>query len=176
MKKKNLEEIAGNRWSGGITKELYRDIKDFNIRISSASIEPGSSKFSDFSRYKRILIILENKVKLTREDETIDLWEDDTFFFDGKDDIRSENEKQVLDFNLIWDPLNVEVNLNKINGENNFFTNKNTFILSLNKGSNLNFNDKDYTLNKYDFIEILDTKYKDIKFKGEFIVINWKNS
>ncbi|WP_051251622.1 HutD family protein [Psychrilyobacter atlanticus] len=174
MKKKNLEAIVGNRWSGGITKELYRDEKDFNIRISSASIEPGSSKFSDFSGYKRILIILENKVTLTRENETIDLWEEDTFFFDGKDDIGSENEKQVLDFNLIWDPLNIEADLNKISGKNNLFTDKNIFIFSLDKGSNLNFNSKDYTLDKYDFIEILDREYKNMEFKGEFIVINWK--
>ena len=174
MKKKNLEAIAGNRWSGGITKELYRDRKDFNIRISSASIEPGSSKFSDFSGYKRILIILENKVKLTRGNETIDLCENDTFFFDGKDDVRSENEKQVLDFNLIWDPLNIEVELNKISGKNDLFTDKNIFIFSLNKGSTLSFNDEDYTLDKYDFMEVLDREYKNVEFKGEFIFINWK--
>ncbi|MEI6856043.1 HutD family protein [Psychrilyobacter sp.] len=65
MKKKNLDEMSGKKWSGGITKELYRDIENFNIRISSASIEPGSSKFSDFTRYRRILIILENEVRLT---------------------------------------------------------------------------------------------------------------
>lgn len=174
MEKKNLEAIVGNRWSGGITKELYRDEKDFNIRISSASIEPGSSKFSDFSGYKRILIILENKVTLTKKNETIDLYEDDTFFFDGRDDIGSENEKQVLDFNLIWDPLNIEADLNKISGKNNLFTNKNIFIFSLDKGSTLSFNDKDYTLDKYDFIEILDRGYKNMEFKGGFIVINWK--
>ncbi|UUV18471.1 HutD family protein [Fusobacteria bacterium ZRK30] len=174
MKKKNLEETAGNRWSGGITKELYRDMKDFNIRISSASIEPGSSKFSDFSGYKRILIILENKVRLTRKNKIIDLYEDDTFFFDGKDEIRSENEKQVLDFNLIWNPLNIEVNVNKICGKNNLFTDENTFIFSLDNGSTFNLNNKDYVLDKYDFIEILDREYKNIKFKGKLITINWK--
>ncbi|MCS5421596.1 MULTISPECIES: HutD family protein [Psychrilyobacter] len=174
MKKKNLGEIIGNRWSGGITKELYRDMEDFNIRISSASIEPGSSKFSDFSRYRRILIILENEVTLTREDELIDLREGDAFSFHGKDEIRSENEKKVLDFNLIWDPLNVDVNLNKIYGESNLLTSQKIFIFSVDKGSNLNFNNKDYTLDKYDFIEIPDSEYKDIKFKGKFILINWK--
>jgi len=174
MNKKNLEEIIGNRWSGGITKELYRDIKDFDIRISSASIEPGSSKFSDFSKYKRILIILENKVTLTRKNEVIDLSENDIFFFDGKDDINSQNEKQVLDFNLIWNPLNIEVDLNKISGENDFFTDKKTFIFSMENGSNFSFANKDYTLNKYEYIEILDREYKNIKFKGNFIVINWK--
>jgi len=174
MKKRNLEEIVGNKWSGGITKELYRDRKDFNIRISSASIEPGSSKFSDFSGYKRILIILENKVTLTKKNETIDLYEDDTFFFDGRDDIGSENEKQVLDFNLIWDPLNIEADLNKISGKNNLFTDKNIFIFSVEDGSTFNHNSKDYTLDKYDFIEILDREYKNMEFKGGFIVINWK--
>ncbi len=174
MKKINLKEISEKKWSGGITKELYRDTEDFNIRISSASIEPGSSKFSDFARYRRILIILENKVRLTRGNELIDLCENDVFSFHGKDEIRSENEKKVLDFNLIWDPLNVEVNLNKIYGESNLFTSQKIFIFSLNKGSNFNFNNKDYTLDKYDFVKILDREYKNIKFKGEFILINWK--
>jgi len=174
MKKRNLEEIAGNKWSGGITKELYRDRKDFNIRISSASIEPGSSKFSDFSGYKRILIILENKVTLTRENELIDLYEDDVFSFDGKDDIRSKNEKKVLDFNLIWNPLNIEISLNKICGKDNLFTDQNIFIFSTRNGSTFNYNNKDYALNKYDFIEILNREYKNIEFKGEFILINWE--
>lgn len=174
MKKKNLEEITGNRWRGGITKELHRDKKDFNIRISSASIEPGSSKFSDFSGYKRILVILENKVTLTREGETIDLYEGDTFFFDGKDDIRSENEKQVLDFNLIWNPQHTEADLNKICGKNNLFSSQKLFIFSLEDGSTFNHNSKDYTLDKYDFIEILDREYKNIELEGDFIVINWK--
>ena len=174
MKKKNLEEISEKKWSGGITKELYRDMEDFNIRISSASIEPGSSKFTDFSRYRRILIILENEVRLTRENELIDLREGDIFSFDGKDEIRSENEKKVLDFNLIWDPLDVDVNLNKIYGENNLFTSQKTFIFSMNKGSNLKINNNDYTLDKYDFLEIVDREYKNLKFKGDFIVINWK--
>jgi environmental stress-induced protein Ves len=174
MKKRNLEEITGNKWSGGVTKELYRDMKDFNIRISSASIEPGSSKFSDFSGYKRILIILENKVTLTRGDELIDLYENDIFSFDGKDDIRSKNEKKVLDFNLIWNPLNIEISLNKICGKDNLFTDQNTFIFSLDKGSNLNFNDENYTLDRYEFIEILNREYKNIEFKGEFILINWE--
>lgn len=174
MKKKNLEEISEKKWSGGVTKELYRDMEDFDIRISSASIEPGSSKFTDFSRYRRILIILENEVRLTRENELIDLREGDIFSFDGKDDIRSENKKQVIDFNLIWDPLSVDVNLNEIHGENNLFTSQKTFIFSVDKGSNFNFNNKDYTLDKYDFIEILNREYKDIKFKGRFILINWK--
>lgn len=174
MEKKNLEEVVGKKWSGGITKELYRDIDDFNIRISSASIESGASKFSDFSGYKRILIILENEVRLTRGKELIDLCEDDSFFFDGKEDIRSENEKKVLDFNLIWNPLSVDVNLNKIYGENNLFTSQKTFIFSMNKGSNLKINNNDYTLDKYDFLEIVDREYKNLKFKGDFIVINWK--
>lgn len=162
------------KWSGGITKELYRDMEDFNIRISSASIEPGSSKFSDFSRYKRILIILENKVRLTRKKELIDLHEDNIFYFDGKDEIISKNEKKVLDFNLIWDPQCIEVNLNKIYGENNLFTSQNIFIFSMNKTSIINFNNKDYTVNKYDFIKIFDREYKKIKFKGEFIIITWR--
>lgn len=174
MKKKNLEEIRGSKWSGGITRELYRDRIDFNIRISSASIEPGTSKFSDFSGYKRILIILENKVTLTREDETIDLYEGDTFFFDGKDDIRSENEKQVLDFNLIWNPQHTEAGLNKISGKNNLFTSQKLFIFSLENNSTFNYNEGDYTLDKYDFVEIPDRKYKNIELEGEFIVINWK--
>ncbi len=174
MKKKNLKEITGNRWSGGITRELYRDRKDFNIRISSASIEPGSSKFSDFSGYKRILIILENKVTLTRKNKVIELHEDDLFFFDGKDEIGSKNEKQVLDFNLIWDPQHAEVDLNNICGKNNLFTGQKLFIFSLDKGSTFNYNSKDYILNKYDFIEILDREYKNIKFNGKFILINWK--
>ncbi len=75
---------------------------------------------------------------------------------------------------MIWDPLNVDVNLNKIHGENDLFTSKKIFIFSMNKGSNLNLNNRDYTLDKYDFIEILDREYKDIKLKGEFILIDWK--
>ncbi|MEI6856044.1 MAG: hypothetical protein V5784_00775 [Psychrilyobacter sp.] len=54
------------------------------------------------------------------------------------------------------------------------FTSKKIFIFSMNKGSNLNLNNRDYTLDKYDFIEILDREYKDIKLKGEFILIDWK--
>lgn len=174
MKINNLEKITGKKWRGGITKEFYRDIDDFNIRISSASIEPGSIKFSDFSRYKRILIILENRVRLTKGNKLIDLDRDDIFYFDGKDEIISENEKKVLDFNLIWDPLNIKVNLNRVCGENNLFTSQNLFIFSIDDRSSLNFNNKDYTLDEYDFIKILDKEYKNIKFKGHFIIVTWK--
>lgn len=174
MKKKKLEEIIGKNWSGGITKELYKDVEDFNIRISSASIEPGLSKFSEFLRYKRILIILENNVRIFRGKEVINLTQDDMFFFDGNDDIRSQNEKKVLDFNLIWDPVNIDINFNKICGENNLFTNKKIFIFSLDEETNLKFENKEYILSKYDFIEILNKEYKNIKLKGKFLFINWE--
>jgi environmental stress-induced protein Ves len=95
-------------WSGGKTTEMYIYPKDcsynernFDFRISSATIEVEESEFTDLIGYRRLLTILDGELDLKINDKPIfKLKEDIPFYFLGSDKVIARGK--VRDFNVIF--------------------------------------------------------------------------
>ena len=96
-------------WSGGKTKQLYLSPptghygkRDFDYRLSTATVELAESQFSDLSGFHRILMSLDHTLHLhnaSRQEETV-LDPFTPYFFEGSDSITSRGT--CTDFNLIY--------------------------------------------------------------------------
>ena len=96
-------------WSGGKTKQLYLSPptghygkRDFDYRLSTATVELAESQFSDLSGFHRILMSLDHTLHLhnaSRQAETV-LAPFTPYFFEGSDSITSRGT--CTDFNLIY--------------------------------------------------------------------------
>ena len=96
-------------WSGGKTKQLYLSPptghygkRDFDYRLSTATVELAESQFSDLSSFHRILMSLDHTLHLhnaSRQEETV-LAPFTPYFFEGSDSITSRGT--CTDFNLIY--------------------------------------------------------------------------
>ena len=168
---KNIRDVKEKKWSGGITRELYRDKEDFNIRISCAEIDPGISNFSDFTGYNRILKILENQVTLEKNNEIISLDSNNYFVFDGSEKILSKNNNTVLDFNVIYKTDKVSVTFKELEKEKKLFIDANALIFSKSSNTTIKVSKEIKNLNKYDFITIKDKSVVDIS--GKCLVVLW---
>ena len=96
-------------WSGGKTKQLYLfpptghyGKREFDYRLSTATVEVAESEFSDLSGFHRILMSLDHPLRLlndSRQEETV-LDPFTPYFFEGSDSITSRGT--CTDFNLIY--------------------------------------------------------------------------
>ena len=96
-------------WSGGKTKQLYLSPptghygkREFDYRLSTATVELAESQFSDLSGFHRILMSLDHTLHLhnaSRQEETV-LAPFTPYFFEGSDSITSRGT--CTDFNLIY--------------------------------------------------------------------------
>lgn len=96
-------------WSGGKTKQLYLSPptghygkRDFDYRLSTATVELTESQFSDLSGFHRILMSLDHTLHLhnaSRQEETV-LAPFTPYVFEGSDSITSRGT--CTDFNLIY--------------------------------------------------------------------------
>lgn len=96
-------------WSGGKTKQLYLSPptghygkREFDYRLSTATVELAESQFSDLSGFHRILMSLNHTLHLhnaSRQEETV-LAPFTPYFFKGSDSITSRGT--CTDFNLIY--------------------------------------------------------------------------
>ena len=96
-------------WSGGKTKQLYLSPptghyskRDFDYRLSTATVELAESQFSDLSGFHRILMSLDHTLHLhnaNQQEETV-LAPFTPYFFEGSDSITSRGT--CTDFNLIY--------------------------------------------------------------------------
>lgn len=96
-------------WSGGKTKELYlfpptsRYLnRDFEFRLSTASVSLEETTFSDLSGYHRIIMTLDHPMTLINHTshKTVDLHPFQAYYFEGSDRIRSIGK--CTDFNFIF--------------------------------------------------------------------------
>ena len=94
-------------WSGGATTELsiapensiYAD-RDFEWRLSSATVEVEESVFTSLPDYNRIIMTLQGGIRLTHnQGEWIELPEFTPHAFDGGD--KTVSIGKVIDFNLM---------------------------------------------------------------------------
>ena len=96
-------------WSGGKTKQLYLSPptghygkRNFDYRLSTATVELAESQFSDLSGFHRILMSLDHTLHLhnaSRQEETV-LAPFTPYVFEGSDSITSRGT--CTDFNLIY--------------------------------------------------------------------------
>ena len=98
-----------SNWSGGKTKQLYLSPptghygrREFDYRLSTATVEAAESEFSDLSGFHRILMSLDHPLRLlnaSRQEETV-LAPFTPYFFEGSNSITSRGT--CTDFNLIY--------------------------------------------------------------------------
>lgn len=143
-------------WSGGTTTELYISPengsyteRNFDFRISTATVEVEKSDFTSLVGFSRFLMVLEGEMELIHENQyTKRLKQFDFDFFDGS--WKTESIGKVRDFNVIYRPdLKVEVS-QKL--DSRIAIEKQTkfhFLLILSSSSN-----ETIVLNQYDLIEI----------------------
>lgn len=167
MKNLNNKKVVST-WKGGKTEELCIVPEDaslqernFDLRISSATIDLERSEFSDFTGYRRYLMKLEGDITLLIDDKTIIIKGDEAFEFMGDEKVISLSKEPSRDFNVIIKKdkkadISIEEN-KKLN------TNKGEYIFSLEKAR---INGKD--VDKYALYE---TEGEEINLQGKFIYI-----
>ena len=104
-----VNDFQVSDWSGGKTKQLYLSPptghygkRDFDYRLSTATVELAESQFSDLSGFHRILMSLDHTLHLhnaSRQEETV-LAPFTPYVFEGSDSITSRGT--CTDFNLIY--------------------------------------------------------------------------
>lgn len=167
MKDLNSRRIVST-WKGGKTEELCivpedasLQEKNFDLRISSATIDLERSEFSDFTGYRRYLMKLEGDITLLIDEKSITIKDDEVFEFMGDEKVISISKEPSRDFNVIIKKdkkadISIEEN-KKLN------TNKGEYIFSLEKAR---INGKD--VDKYALYE---TEGEEINLQGKFIYI-----
>lgn len=167
MKDLNSKRIVST-WKGGKTEELCIVPEDaslqernFDLRISSATIDLERSEFSDFTGYRRYLMKLEGDITLLIDDKTIIIKGDEAFEFMGDEKVISISKEPSRDFNvIIKKDKKADISI-KENEKLN--TNKGEYIFSLEKAK---INGKD--VDKY---SIYETEGEEINLQGKFIYI-----
>ena len=167
MKDLNKKRIVST-WKGGKTTQLCivpenasLQERNFDLRISSATIDLERSEFSDFRGYRRYLMKLEGDITLLIDDKTIIIKRDEAFEFMGDEKVISLSKEPSRDFNvIIKKDKKADISI-KENEKLN--TNKGEYIFSLEK---VKINGKD--VDKYALYE---TDDESINLEGRFIYI-----
>lgn len=167
MKDLNNKRIVST-WKGGKTEQLCIVPEDaslqernFDLRISSATIDLERSEFSDFTGYRRYLMKLEGDITLLIDDKSIIIKSDEAFEFMGDEKVISISKEPSRDFNvIIKKDKKADISI-KENEKLN--TNKGEYIFSLEKAK---INEID--VDKYSLYE---TEGEELNLRGKFIHI-----
>lgn len=97
-------------WSGGTTQELFiypktatAQDRNFDFRISTATVEVEESTFTNYQGYLRKLMVLEGELTILHENHySIQLLPFEQDSFSG--DWNSTSKGKVRDFNVIYKP------------------------------------------------------------------------
>ncbi len=99
-------DLIPSVWDGGKTHEYFifpadssYAARDFDFRISSASIEKTPSNFTRFENYQRYLVMLDNELRINRNGIDEKYSKNEIFPFDSADIIQSFSLGN--DFNLM---------------------------------------------------------------------------
>lgn len=112
------------RWSGGTSQELYIfpatasvHERNFDVRISTATVEVEKSTFTDYSGYLRKLLVLEGELTINHlNHHSVQLKAFEQDFFQG--DWHTTSIGKVRDFNVIYRPyLNPIVEVKTVTSE-----------------------------------------------------------
>lgn len=129
-----LEHSLKTTWSGGTTSQLYIFPEDaqfsdrnFDFRISSATIDVEESSFTSLPTYNRILAILEGNLTLNHVGKPLtQLTKYEHVFFHGS--WKTTSIGKVRDFNVIYNE-NYHVDFQLISVETQQTITKNTEFL-----------------------------------------------
>lgn len=107
-------ELTASKWSGGTTTELFiypensgYASRDFDFRISTATVETDRSEFTDLSGYQRILCVLTGELTMKYQTESgiessFELLPLEQASFPGA--LKIIGLGKVTDFNIIYKP------------------------------------------------------------------------
>ena len=106
MIKISKQNIQPNQWDGGLTYEYFiypvdsnYGSRNFDFRISSATIEKVPSNFTQFQDYFRYLVMLDNSLCIFRNNCNEEYVKHEIFKFDSSEKIVSNSLGN--DFNLM---------------------------------------------------------------------------
>lgn len=108
MKIIRVSEQMVTHWAGGTTRQLYiypensvYADRNFDLRISTATVETETSVFTSLPGYSRLLMVLEGELRLEHEDQhTTLLKKFDTDRFLGE--WKTVSHGKATDFNVMW--------------------------------------------------------------------------
>lgn len=180
VKRKNLDST---KWSGGWTTELFimpetADYKkrEFEVRISTATVTLKESNFSPLAGIQRHLMILEGEMKICHEgqyEKDLKTYEQDSFL--GDYTTSSSSLSTVVDFNLmIQGTLLGKLNHYSVNEEEVFKINESCLKLQ-HKGyychlgeGHIELKDSKTNIEQGDYAVIDASEYSDeLKFIGD---------
>lgn len=103
----NSKDFKTKQWSGGVSTELYvypsnaaYDLRNFNFRISTATVEVEKSNFTSLPSVSRQLMVLSGSVTITHKNHhQVKLNSGDVDIFDGGWETSSVGT--CVDFNLM---------------------------------------------------------------------------
>lgn len=102
-------DFQNSIWSGGKTRQLFifpetgdYQSRQFDYRLSTATVELAQSEFSDLSGYHRLIMSLDKPIKLSLKDQQAEklLRVFESYYFEGNEKIISRGE--CTDYNLIY--------------------------------------------------------------------------
>ncbi len=154
----HFQDAVTSTWSGGKTMELFIypqnslfSQRNFDFRISSATIDVENSDFTSLPNYNRLLAILEGKLEIIHEgkySKLLQQFENDEFHGSWE----TSSIGKVRDFNVIYsDDFKIQFSYQIV--KENFKLTKNgsfLFILILNESIEI----EGFEMKKYDLIEM----------------------
>lgn len=162
------------QWSGGETTELLiypkgsqLVMRDFQLRISSATVDAEQSTFSDFLGYQRFLQILEGEMTLdTDVSGVVEMKTLDTFYFPG--DAQVVSSGKCRDFNVIYRPeVTVSDQLLTTGMTHPLSSDAQTFVFNPSLTPvTLTLNDQTYSLDHFEGLWVSETS-GEVSYAGE---------
>lgn len=167
------ENLAINSWNGGTTKEYFRDKNEFGLRISTAIIDKGKSKFSDFTGYDRLLTLLKSSVNLTINGINSKLRKGTIIRFKGADKVYTDCKDEIIDFNIIWKTENFKLKMDIIERNEKRTIDKSIFILSTKNSTEITVNNSKIKLDKFDGYLNTENNFKTICPDKNCIIVSF---
>lgn len=172
------KDYTTTNWSGGTTSEVYIYPEDevygdrnFNYRISTATVELDKSEFTSLDNIERYITPLDAELKLTHDGKDyIELDPFEVYQFNGG--LETTSYGRVRDFNLM---LNLgtrgKMYNADINSEINFTSSdkKHILIFTYDKNIEIDINNEAYSLDKFEslHIELASREEAKIKIEGQ---------
>ena len=167
------KEIQPQVWEGGKTfqycifpEECRYSDRDFDFRISSATIEKVPSKFTRFSGYKRFLVMLDEDLSIEKNGKREYYLEHEVFDFDSSDEVQSFSLGS--DFNLM---VKNQVSKSGVLVSNTFVSTADFVFATALEGTRLSVNNQLFTLETEELLMVNNNSRESINLKSETPVI-----
>lgn len=161
-------------WDGGKTYEYFispadssYSNRDFDFRISSASIEKTPSNFTRFEAYQRYLVMLDGDLKINRNGKEDNYAQHEIFEFDSNDEIQSFSIGN--DFNLMVrngeNPFEIKVQMLSSVYQKSWM-----FVFAIAE-TRLKINQQEIKMNANDLLVLENDQIESITFESDLEVI-----